>query len=124
MLMIGITLISLMASYINVEFLGSALTFMIMYVWGRRNEDVKMSFFGFLTVSAPWVPWVMIGFSLLVGNSIVMDIIGICVGHMYYFADFVYPVLADVRGWKVKRIIETPAALEWICDALQGEQQA
>ena len=55
MLFFGISLISLIASYMSVEFLGSALTFMIMYVWGRRNEDVKMSFFGFLTVSAPWV---------------------------------------------------------------------
>lgn len=49
-----------------------------------------------------------------------MDLIGICVGHAYYFLDFVYPVLADVRGWSVKRIIQPPAALEWICGVLQG----
>ena len=42
MLLFGTTVISMVASYINVHFLGSALTFMMAYVWGRRNEDVKV----------------------------------------------------------------------------------
>jgi Der1-like family len=49
MLLFGISLISLVASYTHVHFLGSALTFMMSYVWGRRNEDVRMSFLGFIT---------------------------------------------------------------------------
>merc|ERR1711971_874532 len=58
MLLFGVAIISLVASYINVHFLGSALTFMMTYVWGRRNEDVKMSFLGFLQFNAPYLPWV------------------------------------------------------------------
>jgi len=42
MLLFGVLNISLVASYMNVHFLGSALTFMMSYVWGRRNEDVKV----------------------------------------------------------------------------------
>jgi hypothetical protein len=42
MLAFGAAVISLVASYINVHFLGSALTFMMAYVWGRRNEDVRV----------------------------------------------------------------------------------
>jgi Derlin-2/3 len=114
-LLFGIFQISIVASYMNVEFLGSALTFMMAYVWGRRNEDVKMSFLGFLTFHAPYLPWVMLTFSVLIGNSPLMDIIGICVGHSYYFLEFVYPVIADIRGWQVKRILEPPAILRWLC---------
>jgi Derlin-2/3 len=115
MLLFGIACISVMAVYTNVHFLGSALTFMMVYVWGRRNEDVKMSFLGFFQFNAPYLPWVMLTFSVLLGNAITMDIIGICVGHSYYFLEFVYPVVADIRGWRLKRIMEPPALLHWLC---------
>jgi len=43
MLLFGILNISFVASYTpKVHFLGSALTFMMSYVWGRRNADVKV----------------------------------------------------------------------------------
>lgn len=115
MLLFGIICISVVAIYTRVHFLGSALTFMMVYVWGRRNEEVKMSFLGFFTFHAPYLPWVMLGFSLLLGNSITMDIIGIAVGHTYYFLEFVYPVIADIRGWPLKRIMEPPSILRWVC---------
>lgn len=119
MLLFGIVIISLVATYINVHFLGSALTFMMAYVWGRRNEDVKMSFLGFITFNAPYLPWVMLSFSVLLGNNVVMDGIGICCGHMYYFLEFVYPVMAELRGWKLKRVLEPPAIMHWLCGSYQ-----
>lgn len=119
MLLFGVTNICMVASYINVHFLGSALTFMMAYVWGRRNPDVKMSFLGFLTFHAPYLPWVMLTFSVLIGNAIVMDVIGICVGHAYYFLEFVYPALARVRGWQTQRVMEPPAILHLICGSYQ-----
>lgn len=122
MLMFGILCISVVAIYTHVHFLGSALTFMMVYVWGRRNEDVRMSFLGFFTFNAPYLPWVMLGFSILLGNGITMDLIGIVVGHTYYFLEFVYPIVADIRGWRVKRILEPPTALHWLCGNLNLEQ--
>ncbi|EOD27077.1 hypothetical protein EMIHUDRAFT_56200, partial [Emiliania huxleyi CCMP1516] len=44
-------------------FLGSALAFMMVYVWGRRNEHVRMSFLGLFQFRAPYLPWVLLGFS-------------------------------------------------------------
>jgi len=119
MLLFGVMCISLVAVYTHVHFLGSALTFMMVYVWGRRNEDVRMSFLGFFTFNAPYLPWVMLGFSVLIGNGITMDLIGIIVGHTYYFLEFVYPVVADIRGWHLKRIMEPPAPLHWLCGNLE-----
>lgn len=123
MLLFGTTVISMVASYINVHFLGSALTFMMAYVWGRRNEDVKMSFLGFLTFNAPYLPWVMLTFSVVLGNSVTMDLIGIMVGHAYYFLEFLYPVMAEIRGWKVKRIMEPPGLLHWVCGTYRNDDQ-
>nr|BAT25219.1 host Der [Nitzschia sp. IriIs04] len=122
MLMFGICCISGIAVYTNIPFLGNALTFMMLYVWGRRNESVKMSFFGFLQFNAPYLPWVMLGFSVLMGNPISTDLIGIVVGHVYYFLDFVYPVVADIRGWKMRKIMEPPTVLQWMCGDMPANQ--
>lgn len=119
MLLFGILSISLVAVYTQVHFLGSALTFMMVYVWGKRHEDVKMSFMGFFTFRAPFLPWVMLGFSVLLGNGVTMDIIGIIVGHTYYYLEFVFPVVAEIRDWPVKRILVPPASLLWLCGAFQ-----
>jgi Derlin-2/3 len=48
-----------MEPFLNIFFLGFALTFMIVYVWGRRNKHVRMQFL-FLTFTAPYLPWVCI----------------------------------------------------------------
>jgi len=124
MLFFGIFLIAMVAPFVQAHnFLGSALTFMMTYVWGRRNEDVKMSVFGLITFTAPYLPWVMLSFSLLFGNPVSMDIIGIFVGHTYYYLEFIYPAIADIRGWKLKRIMEPPRLLHWLCGTFDEPAQ-
>lgn len=95
----------------TVHFLGSSLTFMMVYVWGRLHPNQRMSFLGLFPFTAPYLPWVLLGFSLLLGNPIIVDAIGIAVGHTYYFFEFVFPTIAELRGWRLRRIITTPALL-------------
>ena len=45
-------------------FLGSSLAFMMVYVWGRRNQYVRMSFLGLFQFRAPYLPWVLLAFSV------------------------------------------------------------
>jgi Derlin-2/3 len=115
MLIFGIALMAMVAPFFSANFLGSSLTFMMSYVWGRRNEDVKMSFLGVFTFSAPYLPFVMLGFSVMLGNSVTMDVMGILAGHSYYFLEYVYPVVAEIRGWSIKRIMQPPKLLHWLC---------
>lgn len=49
---------------------------MLVYVWSRRNPYIRMNFFGLLNFQAPFLPWVLMGFSLLLGNSIIIDLLG------------------------------------------------
>ena len=74
-----------------------------------------MSMFGVISFTAPYLPWVMLGFGFLVGNPIDMSIVGILVGHSYYFLEYVFPVVADIRGWKKKRIFAPPRFLKYLC---------
>lgn len=61
---------------VNLVFLGSALTIMLVYLWSRRNPYVRMNFFGLMTFHAPYLPWVLLGFSVLLGNSVITDLLG------------------------------------------------
>jgi hypothetical protein len=97
---------------VNLHFLGSSLTFLMVYVWARRNPHVRMSFLGLFSFHAPYLPWVLLSFSVLLGNSATIDLIGIVVGHVYYFLEDVYPIIADIRGWRVRRWLAAPFLLK------------
>lgn len=115
MLLFGIGAMTVIAPFVSVHFLGSSLSFMMIYVWGRRNKHIRMSLFGLFPFTAPYLPWVMLAFSMLMGNSPTIDLIGMAVGHMYFFAEFVYPKLAEIRGWRIRRLMDPPLILKWIC---------
>ena len=134
-----------MGPWVNVFFLGSAQTFMLVYIWGRRNPQVRMNILGLFTFScvvggfflraacpptvarggcsprgpgrsAEWLPWVLIGLSMLLNNNTVADLMGIAVGHVYYFLDDVYPKPRALGGLGGHRVLATPAWLARVFD--------
>lgn len=76
------------------SFLGQTLSSTLVYIWSRRNPDTRMSFLGLLVFTAPYLPWVLMGFSLILHGKIPQDeIMGVVIGHIYYFFADVYPPL-------------------------------
>ena len=106
MLMVGGLLLSSIALFVNIQFLGSALAFMMVYVWGRRHQYVNLSFLGIFNFTAPYLPWVLLAFSLVLGNSPVVDLMGIAAGHVYYFLEDVYPRMTNRRPLKTPSFIK------------------
>jgi len=94
----------------SVMFLAPCLAFMVVYIWSRRNENVRMSFLGLFTFNAPYLPWVILGFGVLFGQSLISDLLGLFVGHIYYFLEDVYP---NITG---RRILKTPLFLKKMFD--------
>ena len=72
-----------------------------------------MSFLGLFQFHAPFLPWVLLGFSVLLGNSPSVDLMGIGVGHLYYFFDDVFPL---TRGGKGRRPLRCPRRLARLVD--------
>jgi Derlin-2/3 len=101
-LVFGMGCMTLIAPFVNIPFFGSSLTFTMVYVWGRQNESVRMSFLGLFSFNAPYLPWVLLLFSLMLGYSatVLRDLIGIAVGHVYFYFDDVFPRVAEIRGWE------------------------
>ena len=89
----------MMALFVNIVFLGQAFTIMLVYVWSRRNRFVRMNFFGLTNFQAPYLPWVLLGFSLMLGNSIIVDIMGKC-SFMLIFYSRLY-ILIDFHNFKI-----------------------
>jgi len=110
MLLFGGTLLLICASFAQIQFLGQSLTFMMVYVWARRNQHVNMSLLGLFNFTAPYLPWVLAIFSLVLGSSPVVDVIGMIAGHLYYFLEDIYPAM---RG---RRLLKTPGILKVIFD--------
>ncbi|KAI9547153.1 Derlin-2 [Dissostichus eleginoides] len=75
MFLFGGLLMTIFGTFVSLVFLGQAFTIMLVYVWSRRNPNVRMNFFGLLNFQAPFLPWVLMGFSLLLGNSIIVDLL-------------------------------------------------
>jgi hypothetical protein len=75
--------------------------------WNRTRH--LCSLLGLFPFTAPYLPWVMLGFSLFLGNgAVVIDMIGIVVGHFYFYLEDVYPVVAEARKWRIRRPLSTP----------------
>ena len=83
MFLFGGFLMTLFGLFVSLVFLGQAFTIMLVYVWSRRNPYVRMNFFGLLNFQAPFLPWVLMGFSLLLGNSIIVDLLGKILGSTF-----------------------------------------
>ncbi|XP_045891466.1 derlin-3 isoform X2 [Micropterus dolomieu] len=111
MFLFGGIMMTLFGLFANVFFLGQAFIIMLVYVWSRRHPLIRMNFFGLLNFQAPFLPWVLMGFSLLLGNSIVVDLLGISVGHMYYFLEDVFPNQPGGR-----KLLMTPELLRAMFD--------
>jgi hypothetical protein len=82
-------------------------SFLQVYIWARRNPFVRMSFLGLFTFTAPYLPWVLLSFSALLGNDALVDCLGIAIGHLYYFLEDVYPLMTPTR----KRVLATPRVI-------------
>uniref|UniRef100_A0A3P8PE92 Derlin n=1 Tax=Astatotilapia calliptera TaxID=8154 RepID=A0A3P8PE92_ASTCA len=98
MFLFGGLLMTIFGTFVSLVFLGQASTIMLVYVWSRRNPNVRINFFGLLNVQAPFLPWVLTGFSLLLG-SIIVDLLGIAVGHVYFFLEDVFPNQPGGFAW-------------------------
>ncbi|CAH6789830.1 derlin-3 isoform X1 [Phodopus roborovskii] len=116
MFLFGGVLMTLLGFLGSLFFLGQALMAMLVYVWSRRSPHVRVNFFGLLNFQAPFLPWALMGFSMLLGNSVLTDLLGIVVGHIYYFLEDVFP---NQPGGK--RLLLTPNFLKLLLDDPQED---
>ncbi|KAG0230337.1 hypothetical protein BGW41_002557 [Actinomortierella wolfii] len=109
MLFLSASALLCLSPFVSMPFLGSPLAFTLVYIWSRRNPSIPLNFLGLFVFTAPYLPWVLLGFTLLLNSHFPTgDLMGIAVGHIYYFFEDVWPKEAHSGG---RRYLQTPAFL-------------
>ncbi|KAH7349549.1 derlin-2 [Plectosphaerella cucumerina] len=94
LLMYAMSSLLLLSPLVSMPFLGHPLSSTLVYIWSRRNPDTRLSFLGLLVFTAPYLPWFLMGFSLILHGTVPKDeIMGVVIGHIWYFFTDVYPPL-------------------------------
>ncbi|TBU00198.1 Der1-like protein [Hamiltosporidium magnivora] len=76
----------------KIHTLGPALSATITYIWTRRNPTTQVQLLGCVIFPAFYLPFIVPIFTFLTDRKINMeDLLGIFVGHFYYFFKFVFP---------------------------------
>ncbi|KAK8795647.1 hypothetical protein WA158_000304 [Blastocystis sp. Blastoise] len=75
-------------SYILIDYL--------VYVWSKKFSDTTFKYYG-IPVTGFYIPYVMMGVSLLMGSSILVNILGIVTGHIFYFFTQVFETTKNTR---------------------------
>ena len=56
--------------------ISSIFLVLMVYVWSRRNRHAQMNFLGLFNFTAPYLPWVLLAFSMALGSSPAVDLRG------------------------------------------------
>lgn len=88
-------LIALASFFVHLTHLGPYLNICIVYVWARRHPDVRVPFMGLFVFSAPYLPWALAIYGLVVSeqSDFIGELIGIAVGHVIFFFEDIYPTI-------------------------------
>ncbi|EON66525.1 hypothetical protein W97_05770 [Coniosporium apollinis CBS 100218] len=104
------------APMFSMAFLGTALSSVLVYIWSRRNPDTRLSFLGMFVFRAPYLPFVLMAFSILLHNHIPKDeICGVVVGHVWWYFNDVFP-----RIYNGRKPLDPPS---WWIQLFEGRQR-
>lgn len=78
----------------------------VLYVWCQMNKDQIVQFWFGTQFKAMYLPWVLVGFNMVIKGFSMSQILGILVGHLYFFLSFKYP--QDFGG---REFLRTPDIL-------------
>ncbi|KAG0439931.1 Derlin-1.2 [Dictyocoela muelleri] len=92
MMIIVSTILFIIANFLNLSVLGPSLASTITYIWTKRNSTAQVIIFGCIVFPAFYMPFIFPIMNLISDNRIPVDeILGIIVGHTYYFFKFIAP---------------------------------
>ncbi|BGP56372.1 hypothetical protein JCM8202_000352 [Rhodotorula sphaerocarpa] len=131
LLIVSCTMLLILSPLSPSPFLSSPLSFTLVYLWSRLNPLVRLSLFGIITITAPYLPYALCLFSWALSSGerfggggqggmvgwglgvVVSDLLGIATGHWWYFWTEVWTRerASGGRNW-----LETPRILVKLLD--------
>lgn len=75
----------------------------VIYVYCMVNQDQIVSFWFGTRFKARYLPWALFAANFMLGGGGISELVGIIVGHLYYFVMLKYPAEQGVT------LLQTPA---------------
>ena len=99
MLLFNWVLAIIVALFMSIPFIMDPMVMSILYVWCQLNKDTIVNFWFGTQFKAMYLPWVLFGFNMIIAGGGVMELVGILIGHMYFFLMFKYPQVSNGSSW-------------------------
>lgn len=106
MLLFNLTCLVIIGFIAPLMLLMDPMVLSVLYIWCQLNKDTVVTFWFGSQFKAMYLPWVLLAFNLVIGDGGLFELIGILVGHLYFFLMFKYPL--DFGG---ARLLNTPQFL-------------
>jgi Derlin-2/3 len=71
------------------------------YYWGRKSKNTLVNFMGLFNLRAPYLPWFYLIFSYLLESDFKHDLLGMIVGHVYFYFKDIFPRLKKSNGVQI-----------------------
>jgi derlin-1 len=91
MLLFNSICIDIVGLFFELYIMSPALVFSVLYVWCQINKDSIARFWFGIQVKAMYFPWVLFLFFFILGANWPILLLGILVGHLYFFIMYKYP---------------------------------
>jgi len=104
LLLVSMSALLLVGYSFEMLVLSESILYVVMYMWSRREPDAQLNIFGF-KFKALYLPWVYIAIRLVMGGSVTEPLLGIGVGHGFYFLSEVLP---HTEGYHLGPLLRTP----------------
>lgn len=75
----------------EISLLMDPMVLSVLYIWCQLNQDVIVNFWFGSQFKAMYLPWVLFAFNLIISGGGILELVGILVGHLYFFLMFKYP---------------------------------
>ncbi|KAM3175329.1 hypothetical protein ACTXT7_008757 [Hymenolepis weldensis] len=92
MFLVNWIVLTISAFLLNIYLLFEPMVLSVVYVWCQLNKDVYVTFWFGTRFRAVYFPWVLVVFNLIIRGGATMELMGIFVGHVYYFFAHQYPL--------------------------------
>ena len=104
-----------LGSYVlRLSVLTPSFMMVVIYYWSKKYPDQVMSFMFGLRFLGVNLPWVLCAFHVLLGGSPLPDLLGIAVGHIFWFITCVLPNTHKIE------LVSTPAWLRKVVPNSNG----
>lgn len=82
----------ILALLADLMLLMDSMVMVVIYIWCQLNQDTVVTFWFGTQFKAMYLPWIVTVFEFVMSGSFIPQLIGIFVGHLYFFLKFKYPI--------------------------------